>query len=158
MPFMLFMVNFALKLNHENKETEMMTWVGWPYVAIGLVVLVVVLAALALYNRREQRRYRARDLAAILTEWGLKRLGNVFAAYSVGDYSGLMIEIHRLHELLEKEGLPMVFKDLGRKLFVHFVGIPEDRAWYLDQIAAVEARAAKGAVVNPAAPPPTAAP
>jgi hypothetical protein len=134
----------------------MMTWLGWPYVAVGLVALVVVLAALALYNRREQRRYRARDLATIMTEWGLKRLGNIFAAYAVGDYSGLLVEIHRLHELLEKEGLPAIFKEAGRKLFLHFLGAPADLAWYKEQIAAVEQRVAKGIAVDPAAPPPTA--
>jgi len=136
----------------------MMTWVGWPYVAIGLGVLVGVLLLLALYNRREQRRYRARDLADILAEWGLKRLANIFAAYSVGDYSGLVAEIHRLHELLTKEGLPSVFKEMSRKVFLHFVAVPEDRAWYQEQIAAVEAKALKRGAVNPSAPPPTAAP
>jgi len=133
----------------------MMSWVGWPYVAIGLAALVIVLAALALYNRREQRRYLARDLAATFSEWGLRRIANVFAAYAVGDYSGLIAEIHRLHELLEKEGLPNVFKDAARKVFLHFVGVPEDRTWYKEQIAAVEQRLAKGIAVDPAAPPPT---
>ncbi len=133
-----------------------MNWIGWPYVAIGLAVLVGVFVLLALYNRREARRYRARDLASVFTEWGLKRIANIFSAYAVGDYSGLVLEIHRLHDLIEKEGLPSVFKDLGRKLFLHFVAAPDDLAWYKEAIAAVEKRAVQAAPVIPPAAPPSA--
>ena len=136
----------------------MMTWVGWPYLAIGLVVLVIVLAGLALYNRREQRRYRARDLASIFIQWGCQLLGDFFSAYSVGDYSGVLICIHKLHERLTKEGLPAVFKDLGRKVFLHFVAVPEDLAWYKEAIAAVEKRAVQAAPLIPAPAPPVAPP
>lgn len=135
-----------------------MTWVGWPYMAIGLGVLVGVLLLLALYNRREQRRYRARDLATVFIQWGCQLLGDFFSAYSVGDYSGVLICVHKLHERLTKEGLPSVFKDLGRKIFLHFVTVAEDRAWYKEAIAAVEQRALQAAPVIPAAAPPTAPP
>jgi len=92
---------------------------------------------------------------------GVHNLGEglaIGAAYSVGDYSGLVAEIHRLHELVTKEGLPSVFKDLSRKVFLHFLAVPEDRAWYKEQIDAIEAKLAKGGIVNPAAPPPVAIP
>jgi hypothetical protein len=132
----------------------MMSWTGWPYLAIGLIALVVVLLALALYNRREQRRHRARQLGTIFVQWGCELLADFFFAYSEGDYSGMLICVHKLHERLSKEGLPAVLKDLGRKIFLHFVPIPEDLAWYKEAIGAVEKRAVQAApMIPPAAPP-----
>lgn len=58
----------------------------------------------------ENRRKAAAKLAATLKAYGLDRIPNFLFDYSVGDYSGMLNEIHKLAELFN-ESADLVVKE-----------------------------------------------
>ncbi|MBN1589202.1 MAG: hypothetical protein JW888_06790 [Pirellulales bacterium] len=63
------------------------------YMILGLVALVATVVVLWLYNRREQRRRHALELARLMNQWGMSWFAEAYECYAVGDYSGLAWKI-----------------------------------------------------------------
>lgn len=63
------------------------------YVSLALVALVATVLVLWGYNRREQRRKHALELARLMRDWGLSWFSEAYEDYAVGDYSGLVYKV-----------------------------------------------------------------
>jgi len=112
------------------------------YVAIGASVLVAVLLALLVYNRRERRRYRAAAVAGELEQWGLSKLAGVFRAYAVGDYSGLVRSVDQLYERIQgTEGTLGLLSELFWKLLAPKLTEAASRIRIRQQLEAAESPA-----------------
>jgi len=112
------------------------------YVAIGASVLVAVLLALLVYNRRERRRYRAAAVAGELEQWGLSKLAGVFRAYAVGDYSGLVRSVDQLYERIQgTEGTLGLLSELFWKLLAPKLTEADSRIRIRQQLEAAESTA-----------------
>lgn len=118
------------------------------YVGVFAVVLSAILLFLLLWKRREDRRYRAIELAGELSAWGLdKTFGRLLLAYAVGNYFGkdsVTRTTHELIDMIQERTLPEVLKNLFKKLFLHFIKQPEDLAWMQSEIAKVLPAAVSG--------------
>lgn len=99
-----------------------------PYIVIFLAVVLVVVLLLWAYNRREARRYRAKEVAVEFSKLGLNHLAEVLWAYVVGDYSGIAKAIHELHQAIAQRGLPSLFDDLFWKLLKAYAADKDRRS------------------------------
>ena len=98
------------------------------YVAVGMSVLVAVLLALLVYNRRERRRYKAAAVAGELEKWGLSKLAGIFRAYAVGDYSGLIRAVEHLYERIQtQDGVLELLTEMFWKLLTEKLGEADSR-------------------------------
>ncbi len=71
--------------------------VVWQYVILSGAALVLTVAGLWLYNRREARRKHAIELMKLMNQWGLAWFAELFEDYAVGDYSGI---VHKVREIV----------------------------------------------------------
>ena len=120
----------------------------WLYATCFLGPLLVVFILLWAYNRRENRRRRAIDLATEFGSWGLPQLSGIFTAYAVGDYSGLLEKINALREQIQGRGLPDEFRNLFEKLLDHFA---KDPVWRDKIQKAIDAAAVITGTTTPTA-------
>lgn len=101
----------------------------------------------------ENRRKAAGKLAATLKSYGLKWLPNFLFDYSVGDYSGMLDEIHKLAQLFN-ESEDMVVKEFDA-VFANVLdaklATPEGQAMIAAKLAAAAAPVAKAAATAAAA-------
>lgn len=107
----------------------METFYAWsPYIVIFMAVVLAVVLVLWAYNRREARRYRAKEVAVEFSKLGLNHLAEVLWAYVVGDYSGIAKAIHDLHQAIQQRGLPSLFDELFWKLLKAYASDGDRRA------------------------------
>jgi hypothetical protein len=94
--------------------------VVWQYVFLAVATLAVVLVGLWLYNRREQRRKHAIQLAKLMTRWGMDWFAESYEMYAVGDYSGLAYKVKEVVESVRSDET-MVLKlwDVAKKVASH---------------------------------------
>ncbi len=72
--------------------------VAWQYAILCGAALIVTVAGLWLYNRREVRRKHAIELMKLMNQWGLGWFAELFEDYAVGDYSGI---VHKVREIVQ---------------------------------------------------------
>lgn len=77
--------------------------VVWQYLILAGVSLALTLVGLWLYNRREQRRKHALQLAKLMNRWGLDWFADAYDMYAIGDYSGLAGKIKEVVEAVRSD-------------------------------------------------------
>jgi hypothetical protein len=104
----------------------------WQYVGIFSAALAAVLLVLLLWKRREDRRYRAVELADTLALWGFDRLAKLLRAYAVGNYFGANSVGRVTREIVDdmrSGGLPTMLRSIGWKVVEGvFLKNSDDRA------------------------------
>jgi hypothetical protein len=89
------------------------------YIGIFSTALAAVLLVLLLWKRREDRRYRAIELADTLSKWGFDRFAKLLRAYGIGNYFGANSVTRVTHEIiddLQGSGLESMLKNIGWKV------------------------------------------
>ena len=91
--------------------------VAWQYVILAASTLAVVVVGLWLYNRREERRRHAFDLAILMSEWGLTWIAELYKMYTIGDYSGLASKVAGvLKAVRSDEAMVRILFDCAKKV------------------------------------------
>ncbi len=103
------------------------------------IAFAVAMLFFFLWNRREERRTRAIDVAAILHEWGLDLLAKLFTAYAIGNYIGGDSVGRTIREIIEEikgGGLPTMLRKVGWKVVEGvFIKNEDDRAKLTELLA-----------------------
>jgi len=104
----------------------------WMYLGIFSAALAAILLGLLLWRRREDRRYRAIELADTLSAWGFDRFAKLMRAYAIGNYLGANSVTRVTHEIVDDllgGGLPAMLRSIGWKVVEGvFLKNDDDRA------------------------------
>lgn len=118
----------------------------WDVVGPVSLACLVCLFILVLWRRREKRRVAAGEASGIFKAWGLTDIGNLLAAYEIGNYLG-KDSIFRCFKVIVKrvreEGLPAMMENaFWQMLRNHHLKTAAGRAKVADELRKAEAIAA----------------
>jgi hypothetical protein len=102
---------------------------AWQYAILSGAALVLTVAALWLYNRREARRKHAIELMKLMNQWGLGWFAELFEDYAVGDYSGI---VHKVREIVQAvrsdEAIVSKLGEVAKKVATYYAAHDATRA------------------------------
>lgn len=102
--------------------------IDWEIIGKGSIAFALVIAALWLYNRREQRRKRAMKFADVLKEWHLNWFADAYEMYAVGDYSGLAYKVKEAFDTVNSgEQMLLRFDKCFFKILDYYALKPDKR-------------------------------
>jgi len=112
---------------------------------LAVVTLVIVFVAAKLYNRREDRREHAFDLAILMSQWELDWLADLYKKYTIGDYSGLVVKVKEVVQAVRSdEAMVRVLFGCAKKVVTYCVDNEPDKAEQFRKILAGESVKKKG--------------
>jgi hypothetical protein len=128
--------------------------VVWQYLILAGISLAVTLVGLWLYNRREQRRKHALQLAKLMNRWGLDWFADAYDMYAVGDYSGLAGKIKEIVEAVRSdEAMAAKLWEVGKKVAAYVATNDPTKAAELQSILATVRPPTSGFTALPSQPP-----
>jgi len=130
--------------------------VAYQYAFLAMAALILTVAGLWIYNRRETRRKHAIELMKLMNQWGLAWFGGLFEDYAVGDYSGMVAKVKEIVQAVRSdEAIVAKLGDVAKKVAAYYAANDATKAQelieLLQQGTALKAAAAKAAATATAA-------
>jgi hypothetical protein len=102
---------------------------AWQYAILSAAALMLTVAGMWLYNRREARRKHAIELMKLMNQWGLGWFAELFEDYAVGDYSGI---VHKVREIVRAvrsdEAIVAKLGDVAKKVATYYAANDASKA------------------------------